>query len=508
MQLVEQRQNFDIDFEGFERLLSHLCQLLDISINIKSPEGETLIGGHNNAHAISCRMKEAVTGTCGAEGLHLFRQIESSGKTTLQTQCDNIEIMGIPLQCNKELVGILCACWKAGEGTMVHRAGALLEEIAGRISYEIQMQFEAESLTKELSEKYEELNLIYDIAKKLGEVTTSQEAIDFIIEQSQIALETDATLVSIPDRDILQLICSSPSGLPIDVHDKSVIAKIDEIIIGKLSSHDSQPIHIILDGTGDYELPPDLLHVSLDILAAPITVKASFAGILYLINFNTKKAFRTGDMRLLASLAKQISMVVTNTELYKNLKDVLLNVIKTLVYSIEAKDSYTRGHSERVSRLVMMIAGDMNLSPGEREALNWAAILHDIGKIGVPEEILNKAGKLNQEEFLSIKDHPEKGYTILRPIKQLHESLSAILHHHERYDGNGYPSGLKGQKIPLFARMIAIADTYDAMTSSRSYRKTISHEDAIAELISVKGTQLDPELVEIFIAMSELTFSF
>jgi HD-GYP domain-containing protein (c-di-GMP phosphodiesterase class II) len=213
-------------------------------------------------------------------------------------------------------------------------------------------------------------------------------------------------------------------------------------------------------------------------------------------------------MRLLLSLAKQISMVITNAELYQNLKDVLLNVIKTLVYSIEAKDAYTRGHSERVSRLVMMIAGTMDLSPGEQEALNWAAMLHDIGKIGVPEKILNKAGKLNQEELANIMEHPVKGYMILKPIEQLHESLSAIRYHHERYDGTGYPSGLKGQEIPLYARMIAIADTYDAMTSRRSYRENISHEDAIAEIRSVKGKQLDPELVDIFIQLPDLPPSF
>jgi putative nucleotidyltransferase with HDIG domain len=508
MNLVEQRRKFDIDFTGIERLLSHLSRLLDISIDIKSPEGETLFCGHDNAHGIRCCMKEAAPGKCVAESLHLFQQIVTSGKTTLQTNCDDIEIIGIPLQCNKELVGILCACWKAGEGTMVHRAGAFLEEIANRISYEIQMQFETESLTKDLSNRYEELNLIYDVGKELGEIETSEEAIKFIVEHSQIALEPDATLVSIPGSHIREIICSSPSDLPIDLYDKTVIATIDEIIMKRLSSSDLYPAHIVLDGACDNTLPAELLHVSLEILTAPIQLKASLGGILYIINFNTKNSFETGDIRLLTSLAKQISMVITNAELYKNLKEVLLNVIKTLVYSIEAKDSYTRGHSERVSTLALMIAGTMDLSPGEKEALNWAAMLHDIGKIGVPEKILNKAGKLNPEEFSYIKDHPEKGYAILKPIEQLHESLSAIRHHHERYDGTGYPSGLKGQEIPLYARMIAIADTYDAMTSRRSYRKNISHEDAIAEIVSVKGKQLDPELVEIFIALSESTSPF
>jgi HD-GYP domain-containing protein (c-di-GMP phosphodiesterase class II) len=156
----------------------------------------------------------------------------------------------------------------------------------------------------------------------------------------------------------------------------------------------------------------------------------------------------------------------------------------------------------------MMIAEAMDLSPGEKDALHLAAMLHDIGKIGVPEKILNKEGKLTQEEYSHIREHSEQGYKILKPINQLNESLSAIRHHHERYDGAGYPSGLKGKEIPLYARVIAIADTYDAMTSARSYRAHISHEDAIAEIVSVKGKQLDPELVEIFVKLSESASSF
>ena len=502
---VEQRQKLNIDLQGIKRLLSHLSRLLDISIDIKNPEGETMMYGPDNSQGMSCSMKERAAGKCGAESLHLIRQIGTSGNRMLQKNCGGIEIIGIPLQCNKELVGILCACRSANERSMVNREGAFLKEIAHRISYEIQTQFETESLANELSNRYEELNLIYDVGKELGKIHTSEEAIHFIVEHSRKALEPDAALVSIPGRDILEIICPSPSGLPFDIHDKSVMTKIDEILIKRLSTSDVHPAYIVLDGEWDDKCPAELLNVSLEILAAPIKLKASLAGILYIINFKTKKTFQTGDMRLLTSLAEQISMVITNAELYQNLKNFLLNVIKTLAYSIEAKDAYTKGHSERVSTLVKMIAEAMDLSPGEKETLNWAAMLHDIGKIGVPERILNKEGELTQEEFLYIKEHPEKGYMILKPIEQLSESLSAIRHHHERYDGTGYPSGLKGKEIPLYARVIAIADMYDAMTSRRSYRAHISHEDAIAEIVNVKGKQLDPELVEIFLKKSEST---
>jgi putative nucleotidyltransferase with HDIG domain len=499
MQLVELRRKYDIDVKGIESLLSHLSQLLGISIDIKNPEGESMIRGNNNLHGISCCLKEAALGKCVAERLDFFRQIETSGQTKLQTNCDNIEIIGIPLKCNQDLVGILCACWKAGEGSSGQRSGAFLEEIANRISYEIQSQFEIKSLTSDLSNKYEELNLVYNVAKELGKITTAEKTIKFIVEHAQISLESDAAIISIPSKHILEKIGSSSSRLPFDINNKPLIAKISEIVMKELTSSDQHAVHIRLDGACDNTLPAELLHVSVEILAVPIKLKNLLVGSLSLINFNTEKTFEAGNMRLLGSLAKQISLVITNTELYQDLKDILLNVIKTLVYSIEAKDSYTRGHSERVSTIALKIAEDLGLSGEAKDELKWASILHDIGKIGVPEIILNKTGTLNKEEFQHIKEHPEKGYEILNPINQLNESVKSILYHHERYDGTGYPSGLKGKKIPLYARVIAIADTYDAMTSRRSYRRNISRENAIAEIIKVKGTQLDPELVEIFL---------
>ena len=507
MHLVEQRRQFSIDVQGIERLLSHVSRLLNISIDIKNPEGETMMCGPDNSHGMCRRMKENVPGKCGAKRLSLIRQIDMSGETMLHTTCDGIDIMLIPLQCNKELVGILCACWSADDGNMGQRAGAFLEEIAHRLSYEIQNQFESDNLTRELSKRYEELNLIYNIGKDLGKIDTAGQAIKFIVEQLQKAIEPDAVLVSIPSNDILEIKYSSPTVLPFDIADNSIITTINEILLKRLASSEACPEHIVLDGTCDDSLPAELCNVYLETVATRIKAKHSADSILCIINFHTARTFETGDIRLLASLAEQISLFISNTDLYENLKDFLISVIKSLVYSIEAKDSYTRGHSERVSILAQMIAEAMELSPREKEELHWAAILHDIGKIGVSDTILRKEGILTQDEMSYMKEHSEKGYTILKPIEQLNESLSAIRHHHERYDGTGYPSGLKGKEIPLYARIIAIADTYDAITSKRAYRGKISYEDAIAEIVSVKGQQLDPELVEIFIKICEPTSS-
>jgi len=208
----------------------------------------------------------------------------------------------------------------------------------------------------------------------------------------------------------------------------------------------------------------------------------------------------------MATLAKQLSIVTTNGELYQNLKDFLLNVIKTLVSSIEAKDAYTRGHSERVRNLCLMMAEGLELEPGEKEVLSWSALLHDIGKLGVPEDILTKPGRLTEDEYTILKEHPERGFRILAPIEQLRDSLDGIRYHHERIDGTGYPFGLKGGEIPLHARIIAVADTYDAMTSRRAYRPQLSDELTIAEMKRVGGTQLDPDIVELFVRLMRGTF--
>jgi len=190
---------------------------------------------------------------------------------------------------------------------------------------------------------------------------------------------------------------------------------------------------------------------------------------------------------------------MANIDLYHDLERFVINVVKSLAYAIEAKDIYTRGHSERVNRYCMLVADQLNLDEEQKEALNWASILHDIGKIGIPENILNKPGRLSDEEYGIIKEHPKKGSNILEPLsEQLSSSLPSILHHHERYDGKGYPNGLKGEEIPFLARIIAVADTFDAINSNRAYRSARPPEEAMTIMEQVGRSQLDHDLVKIF----------
>jgi hypothetical protein len=178
--------------------------------------------------------------------------------------------------------------------------------------------------------------------------------------------------------------------------------------------------------------------------------------------------------------------------------------MNALCQAVETKDYYTRGHGDRVSRGAVMIAREVRMSPDRTEAIRFAGMLHDIGKLGVPTQVLQKTGPLNEDEYAAIQLHPMRGLEIVREIGFLYEALNGIMHHHERIDGRGYPMGLAGHEIPEFARVIAVADAFDSMTSTRSYREAKSIPMAIEELRRGAGTQFDPLVVQAFIAALEV----
>ncbi len=180
------------------------------------------------------------------------------------------------------------------------------------------------------------------------------------------------------------------------------------------------------------------------------------------------------------------------------------NAITALAYALEAKDVYTSGHSQRVTEVSVTIAKHLGLPKETIEKIRLAGLVHDIGKIGIRESVLNKPGNLTEEEYEHIKLHSETGERILKPIVDDEEILKAVRHHHERYDGTGYPDGLKGEQVPRLARIIAVADTFDAMTSERPYRKALTKEAACAEVERCRGTQFDPQAADAFLEVWRL----
>jgi len=208
--------------------------------------------------------------------------------------------------------------------------------------------------------------------------------------------------------------------------------------------------------------------------------------------------FSPGDLRLLSITGRDLALAVENDQLRADQRRAYVGIVSTLIEAVEAKDRFNRGHSRRVSELASAFARRLGLPERERELLETAGKLHDIGKIGIPEEILNKPGRLTDEEFDVIKSHPVIGEQILMPLDFLAEARPVVRHHHERWDGRGYPDGLKGKDIPRSAALLSIVDSYDAMTSRRPYRDGMPPEKACAILQEGAGSQWDPDLVSLF----------
>ncbi len=183
------------------------------------------------------------------------------------------------------------------------------------------------------------------------------------------------------------------------------------------------------------------------------------------------------------------------------LQEAEINTIAVLILTEEAKDPYVRGHTKRVSQYALAIAKAIGLSEKEQKIIERAGILHDLGKIGIDDSILNKPGKLNDQEWKIMKEHPQRGLEIIAPLQFLPVEKEIVLHHHERYAGGGYPEGIKGEEISLGARIMAVADTFDAMNSARPYRDPLSKDTILAELEKVSGTQLDPMVVKVFLEL-------
>lgn len=240
-----------------------------------------------------------------------------------------------------------------------------------------------------------------------------------------------------------------------------------------------------------------------NVICVPIKVKDKAIGVLEAINKKEGEVFDGEDLALFTSLADQVAIALDNARLYQELEEMFFQTAESLADAIEKRDPYTGGHTQRVTLYSMITAKYLPLKPTEIKWLKIASVLHDIGKIGIDDQILRKPERLNPEEYNAIKQHAGIGAEIIDHIKQLRNIIPGVKYHHEQMDGTGYPEGLRGEKIPIIAKIVAVADTYDAMTTDRPYRKALSKEIAIKELRRCSGSQLDQEVVEAFIKAYE-----
>lgn len=234
------------------------------------------------------------------------------------------------------------------------------------------------------------------------------------------------------------------------------------------------------------------------VMYIPLLTNGTLVGILRVKKAGVDEAFADAEVEMLTIQASQAAIAIHNAALLRDLENGYLDALAALANALEARDTETRGHTERLSSNSLLIAHQLALGNDEIESARVGALLHDIGKIGVPDNILRKAGKLTPEEFAVIKQHPVIGDRILAPIPQLQKARAVVLGHHERYDGSGYPYGLRGDEIPMAARIVTVADCFDAITETRVYHAGESVVRALEELESGKGGQFDPKVVDAF----------
>ena len=280
----------------------------------------------------------------------------------------------------------------------------------------------------------------------------------------------------------------------------------ERLLRKKIDSKKKETLHKII-----YQM--DILE---SVVCIPSYFRNNLLGILFLGKKKNRRKFKRKELDFFVALASDVAMAIRNAQLFKQFQDELdkrrqlfLNTTIVLVAAIEAKDNYTRGHTERVTNISVEIGrklledAQMKLEPNFIEHLQIAALLHDIGKIGIPESILNKEGALNDEEWQRMQQHSTIGANILQPIQELNTAIEGIKHHHERYDGTGYPDGLDNGDIPIIAAIIAVADSFDAMSSQRPYRSAKSREEAIEEIKNGSGKQFHPQVVSAFLELCQ-----
>lgn len=234
-------------------------------------------------------------------------------------------------------------------------------------------------------------------------------------------------------------------------------------------------------------------------ICVPLLVKGRLVGVMDVNEKRSGEPLNQDDLNVLTTIAGQVSIALENARLYGVLQENALRTVQALASTLEAKDPYTSGHSERVTGYAQSVAERMNLPTSQMDRLRYASQLHDVGKIGVPEAILRKPASLDDDEWRSIQEHPVIGERIIEPLEFLGEVGRIIRHHHERWDGAGYPDGLSGTEIPELTRIMTVVDAYDAMTSERPYRAAKSPDKAARELRRCRGTQFDPEVTDAFL---------
>lgn len=367
-----------------------------------------------------------------------------------------------------------------------------LEDIGAGIADEVASKRELDNMALELSERYEELHLVYAIDKQVQQLEPGADLFQRLLQSWAEHMEADVAAFVKPGENL----CVHATNLSAPIHNLDLVLVEMRGDLYRFTHSARAPI--VINDVTDPRRAYIFTDLPFKLLCCPVIHDRSVVAILVLANHLAKPDFSNSDRKLGELLANQLSGLSKMYGMLAETQKFNDQMANALIEAVEAKDPYTRGHSERVHHITMQIGAAMNLGPRDTEDLFWGSLLHDVGKIGIPDAVLCKPGRLTADEFTFIKVHPERSYEILRHIDRLKGAVPGARHHQEKYDGTGYPHGLKGNDIPLHARIIAVADTYDSITSSRAYRAGRSHEVAMAEIARVAGSQLDPSIIKVF----------
>ena len=355
--------------------------------------------------------------------------------------------------------------------------------------------------------------MLEEVGRQLGETYEEVHLFHAMIGETSVATSPGRFLSMVVD-ELLRILPFSWIGVRINMDQLNLPEKFSGFMLG--GKHEDQPN--VLRTLGDRLLASsegrnpfvvdtdddprfnDVVGGGSSVIVCPIAGDHGTIGVVYAGKKQARDETASSiEAKLIGAAAEHISVFLRNASMYENLDAMFLGTVQGMVSAIDAKDPYTCGHSQRVSWLAGELAALHGLGDSEIRRFKLAGLVHDVGKIGVPESVLRKAGRLTDQEFDWIKRHPEIGARILRDIPQMDDILPAVLYHHERWDGAGYPTGLAGEEIPLIGRFVAIADAFDAMSSNRTYRSARSREFVRDEIRRCSGTQFDPNLVETFL---------
>lgn len=357
---------------------------------------------------------------------------------------------------------------------------------------------EIEDLNTKLSKKFSEMTALYETVKITGSFLDIEDVLSSVFNNIVKTLKAEIGSLMLFDSGEEVLTIKRAHGLTKDVI-KGTRIKMGESI-AEMVAQSGEPM-IIRRGTDALQNKGRKRYGYINCICALLKTKKRLIGIINLNRKRDSEPFTEDDLNLLSTMAHEAATAIENFSLYQDLREGYLSIVHSMISALEVKDPYIKGHSDAVARYAVAIAKRLNISPQGIETIEMAALLHDIGKIGIHEDILNKPGKLDEEDWKEMKKHPEIGLKILNGVNFPWDIRPVIYHHHERYDGKGYPAGIKGKEIPLGARIIAVADSYDSITSERAYRKGLNKKAAIKELERVVGAQLDPEIVGVFVEM-------